>query len=61
MLQCKDCIKYLKNIIMYPVEPGLHYNYIYYIRDGIRTHNRWIRSPARYPIAPHGQIVLLYK
>ena len=26
------------------------------IRDGIRTHNRWIRSPARYPIAPHGQI-----
>ena len=23
-------------------------------RDGIRTRNRWIRSPTRYPIAPHG-------
>lgn len=22
--------------------------------DGIRTRNRWIRSPTRYPIAPQG-------
>ena len=22
--------------------------------DGIRTRNLWIRSPTRYPIAPHG-------
>ncbi len=29
-------------------------NMINFNRDGIRTRNRWIRSPARYPIAPHG-------
>ena len=25
--------------------------------DGIRTRNRWIRSPTRYPIAPQGHIL----
>ena len=25
--------------------------------DGIRTRNRWIRSPARYPIAPQGRMI----
>ena len=27
-------------------------------RDGIRTRNRWIRSPTRYPIAPHGHCII---
>lgn len=26
-------------------------------RDGTRTRNRWIRSPARYPIAPRDQFI----
>jgi hypothetical protein len=25
--------------------------------DGIRTRNRWIRSPTRYPIAPQGHMI----
>ena len=30
---------------------------MYYNADGIRTRNRWIRSPTRYPIAPQRRIV----
>ena len=29
--------------------------------DGIRTRNPWIRSPVRYPIAPHSQLSLVSK
>ncbi len=31
----------------------------YYNLDGIRTRNRWIRSPTRYPVAPQGLLLLL--
>ena len=27
--------------------------------DGIRTRNRWIRSPTRYPIAPQGLLIYI--
>ena len=27
---------------------------------GTRTHNLWIRSPMRYPIAPRKQLVSLF-
>ncbi len=32
---------------------AIYFHIYIYDRDGIRTRNRWIRSPARYPVAPH--------